>query len=195
MSDLLEPLPDDRADGTASAIDQPSTPAAAAPPAEPDPTAFIDFYRSETGRLVAFLLYMGASLADATDLAQDTMIDAYRDWASLKYPRAWTRKVASRKYGRHMASAEPPPVSLAGENPLLPAHHDVIDFDQRHQILRLLARLPWRQRQVMAWTFDGYQPQEIAAELNITPEAVRSSLRLARRALAAHLDQDGDTPR
>ncbi|MFJ6199127.1 sigma factor-like helix-turn-helix DNA-binding protein [Micromonospora sp. NPDC092111] len=36
----------------------------------------------------------------------------------------------------------------------------------------------------MAWTFDGYRPQEIADELDISPEAVRASLKLARRALA-----------
>lgn len=44
----------------------------------------------------------------------------------------------------------------------------------------------------MAWTFDGYQPQEIADELDIRPDAVRASLKLARRALAEELDRAGE---
>jgi RNA polymerase sigma factor (sigma-70 family) len=189
MNDLLEPPPDDGPGRVAPAIDQPS-PEAPAPPAA-DVAAFTAFYRGEIRALVAFLLYLGASLPDAADLAQETMIDAYRGWAAIAHPRAWTRSVASRKYGRRVASAEAP-VDLVEESPLLPAHHDVTDWDQRHHILQLLAGLPWRQRQVMAWTFDGHRPHEIAAELNITPQAVRSSLKLARRALAAQLDQAGD---
>ncbi|MFY1698586.1 sigma factor-like helix-turn-helix DNA-binding protein [Solwaraspora sp. WMMA2101] len=77
-------------------------------------------------------------------------------------------------------------------SPLLSASADISAWEQRHDVIRLLAILPWRQRQVMAWTFDGYQPQEIAVELEITPEAVRASLKLARRALAEHLRRAGE---
>lgn len=154
-----------------------------------DMAAYTAFYRAETSPLVRFLLCMGAGLADAADLAQETMIDAYRAWPTLTHPRAWTRRVASRKFGHRIASPETPVDPLDGL-PLLPAHHDTADWEQRHEILCLLAGLPWRQRQVMAWTFDGFTPSEIATELGVSPAAVRASLRLARRALSAQLPAD-----
>ncbi|ROO61867.1 RNA polymerase sigma-70 factor (ECF subfamily) [Micromonospora sp. Llam0] len=164
---------------------------------DPDPplvdvAAYSAFYRAEVKALVNFLLWMGAGLADATDIAQETMIEAYQSWPSIRHPRAWTRRVASRRYGRRQFGQE---VITEPEllSPLLSASADLCAWEQRHDVLRLLAMLPWRQRQVMAWTFDGYQPQEIAVELEITPEAVRASLKLARRALAEHLRRAGES--
>jgi len=43
----------------------------------------------------------------------------------------------------------------------------------------------------MAWTYDGATPSEIATELQITPEAVRSNLKKARTALRNHLPEKG----
>jgi RNA polymerase sigma-70 factor (ECF subfamily) len=52
------------------------------------------------------------------------------------------------------------------------------------QFLRRLARLGSdRQRQILAWTYDGATPAEIAAELGMHPATVRSTLRNARAAL------------
>jgi len=152
--------------------------------------AYSAFYRAEVKALVNFLLWMGAGLADATDIAQETMIEAYQGWPSIRHPRAWTRRVASRRYGREQFGQE---VVTEPEllSPLLSASADIAAWEQRHDVLRLLAMLPWRQRQVMAWTFDGYQPQEIAVELQITAEAVRASLKLARRTLAERLGRAG----
>jgi len=155
-----------------------------------DVAAYSAFYRAEVKALVNFLLWMGAGLADATDIAQETMIEAYQGWPSIRHPRAWTRRVASRRYGRQQFGQE---VVTEPEllSPLLSASADIAAWEQRHDVLRLLAMLPWRQRQVMAWTFDGYQPQEIAVELQITAEAVRASLKLARRTLAERLGRAG----
>jgi RNA polymerase sigma-70 factor (ECF subfamily) len=153
--------------------------------------AFTVFYRAETSGLVRFLVWMGARLPDAADLAQDTMIEAFRQWQTIKHPRTWTRRVASRKYARRLASTEQPVDHVDG-SPLLPANRDLTDWEQHYQIRRLLAVLPPRQRQVMAWTYDGYEPHEIAAELEITAEAVRSSLKLARHKLAQQLPSEDD---
>jgi len=43
----------------------------------------------------------------------------------------------------------------------------------------------------MAWTYDGATPSEIAAALQITPEAVRSNLKKARTALKNYLQENG----
>ena len=41
---------------------------------------------------------------------------------------------------------------------------------------------------------DGYTPTEIAEELRMAPEAVRTSLLEARRAVARYLQRGGEEP-
>jgi RNA polymerase sigma-70 factor (ECF subfamily) len=179
MNGLLDPPPEDR------------SPVAA--PAHTGADAYADFYRREVGDLVNFLVWMGAGLVDATDLAQETMVDAYRGWSGIKHPRAWARRVASRKFGRRVCAAESA-AELDADSPLLPVHHDTAEWEFQDEVIQLLRTLPWRQRQVMAWTLDGYRPIEIAEELQISPDAVRANLRLARLALAAHIRPPGEKP-
>jgi RNA polymerase sigma-70 factor (ECF subfamily) len=153
-----------------------------------DHAAFTAFYCAAFPGLVAFLLYYGAPLADAAEMAQETMTDAFRAWPEIKNPRAWVRTVAGRKLTRRLAAVEETPTESVPEpTPLLPATLDTAEWEQRHEILRLLRLLPSRQRQVMAWTLDGYTPAEIADILGLEPAAVRQNLRRARTQLAAHL--------
>jgi RNA polymerase sigma-70 factor (ECF subfamily) len=149
--------------------------------------AYVTFYREFIADLVAFLVWQGARLADAVELAQEAMIEAHRGWSVIKHPRAWTKRVASRKYARLIARTEEP-LEHVNLSLLLPPTLDIPEWEERHEVLRLLKLLPPRQRQVMAWTYDGYSPSEIAAELNISSEAVRTNLTRARRTLAAHLE-------
>jgi RNA polymerase sigma factor (sigma-70 family) len=155
--------------------------------------AYVTFYRDFVADLVAFLVWQGARLADAVDLAQEAMTEAYRSWSAIKHPRAWAKRVASRKYARLIAQAEEP-IESANLSLLLPPSLDISKWEERHEVLRSLNLLPPRQRQVMAWTCDGYTPSEIAAELNMNAEAVRANLMRARRTLAAHLALPQERP-
>jgi RNA polymerase sigma-70 factor (ECF subfamily) len=143
---------------------------------------------------VAFLVWQGASVADAADVAQETMRRALEQWNAIRSPGPWTRRVASREYARRMAGVvEVPADDLADRTPLLRASaSEIAAWEARQEELRLLEHLPSRQRQVMAWTLEGYQPAEIAEQLRMTPEAVRSSLLKARRTLAALLREEPD---
>jgi RNA polymerase sigma factor (sigma-70 family) len=153
---------------------------------------FARFYRESIGRLVTFLVWQGARPADAVDIAQETMIKAYARWTTIDAPLAWARRVASREWGRLMARIEEDPVEQVPERcALLPPSTAIDELEQRHDILRLLATLPARQRQVMAWILDGYSCTEIAFELAMKPDAVRASLLKARRALANLLSHEG----
>jgi RNA polymerase sigma factor (sigma-70 family) len=174
----------------AAAPDRDAGPAGTAGPTAADHADFAAFYRSAYPRLMAFLLYLGASPADAGEVAQDTMTLAFQNWPAIRNPNAWSRTVAGRGLVRRVAAvapedpaAEPPePVpSLAG------VPDQVLEWEQRHDILRLVRGLPPRQRQVMAWTLDGYTPAEIADALGLSPEAVRQNLHRARTALATRL--------
>jgi RNA polymerase sigma factor (sigma-70 family) len=166
-----------------------SLPASAAPGTETPSAArdlYVAFYREFVPRLVAYLVFQGASLGDAADVAQEAMIEAYQHWPEIEHPRAWVRRVASRKYGRRIVQVGELPDPVAS-SPLLPSGLDVARWEQGQEVLRLLAELPLRQRQVMAMTYDGDTASEIAAELNMTVDAVRANLMRARRTLAAKL--------
>jgi RNA polymerase sigma factor (sigma-70 family) len=167
-------------------------------------TAFIDFYRDDIERLVTFLRWYGADLAEAADIAQEAMTKAFYCWERLTKPSAWVRCVASRMFIRRRTHSvedvtdqvPEPQVALIRDD--IPAEA-LEDQDGQLVVLRALAMLPSRQRQVMAWTYDGYSPAEIAVQLSakdhpLKPEAVRASLKLARRALAAHLGLGKDQP-
>lgn len=145
---------------------------------------FSAFYREGMPRLVAFLRWQGVPLRDAADLAQDAMTEAYRSWAVIAHPRAWVRRVASRGWARRVASKVEQPVAEIPEAAAIVLKcGDIEEWEQRHRVLELLEHLPSRQRQVLAWWLDGYEPMEIADELNMTAESVRASLYKARRAL------------
>lgn len=162
---------------------------AAASPDHADSAAFEGFYRDTVIPLTRFLMLQGASVADATEIAHDTLASAYTRWHSLDYPRAWSYRVASKAWVRRVSSIrEDPTAEPAEPNPLLGAT-PTNSWHFRQDLITALAELPPRQRQAMAWTFSGYTPAEIATELNLPAEQVRSNLRLARRALAArHTD-------
>jgi RNA polymerase sigma factor (sigma-70 family) len=149
-------------------------------------TEFATFYRRTVKELVGFLVLQGAQLVDAADIAQDTLSAAYQRWHTIDHPRAWSYRVASRALIRKLATVEDPADEPPEPSPLLRATN-IEYWEQQQDIVHVLALLPPRQRQVMAWTLYGYTPKEIAEELGIEPTAVRANLMKARRALVAHL--------
>jgi RNA polymerase sigma-70 factor (ECF subfamily) len=159
-------------------------------PTSDSSTEFSAFYRKSFSRLVSFLMLQGADLADATDIAQESMIDVYRKWESISKPEAWVRTVASRKYHTSIASIDRSADRLSGRKTV--QDMDIAEREEGHDVLGLLERLPPRQRQVMAWSYDGFTPSEIANELNMTAPAVRRTLKGARAKLIELLNQAND---
>ncbi|MFJ2774404.1 RNA polymerase sigma factor [Streptomyces sp. NPDC087300] len=147
---------------------------------------FAAFYRETIHKLTGFLMQHGAPLPLAADIAQDTMIKAYQRWGGIHQPKAWVHAVASRALVRAAADVRERPLEQPEPTSLLPAPDAFAQWELRHDTLQLLKKLPYRQRQIMAWTLSGYAPSEIAVQLQLTPEAVRASLKKARRALAQH---------
>lgn len=158
-----------------------------------DTAQFESFYRRFVPVLVGFLICHGAPLSLAADIAQNTMIKAWRSWPRISAPEAWARKTAGRELIRHQVNGGETSTELVPPSALL--HHqdkEIAEFEARHVIIWVLSRLSPRQRQVMAWTIHGSPPREIAAELGITPEAVRSSLMQARRNVADMLNVEDE---
>ena len=155
---------------------------------------FAVFYRATTRSLVAFLVVQGAPVSDAADIAQDTMSAAYKRWHTIDHPRPWVYRVAGRALIRRKLGERETPVGQPPEPNSLLRATDLDRWEQRQDIIRALAQLPPRQRQVMAWTLlVDYTPAEIADELRLEAGTVRQNLYLARTALSAWLSRkEGD---
>ena len=153
---------------------------------------FTVFYRGHMPRLVRFLVLDGARPALAAELAQEVMAALWRGWDTVESPWPWTRTAAARAWIRYRTQVPELPTDIV-ESSLLVSAEDAAAVEVRHDLLRLLRLLTPRERQVMARTYDGDTPAEIAAELQITEATVRSTQRNARGKMAEHRHsrQDG----
>jgi RNA polymerase sigma-70 factor (ECF subfamily) len=137
----------------------------------------------------------GLSSSDAVDCVQDTMIDALPPtWARLDNPYGWCRLVAYRKMCRLLRDRrESPANDLEGLGDVLVGTlPGVEEIEQEIDFLRCLSKLSGpSQRTVLAWTYDGATPAEIASVLGMHPDTVRSTLRHGRQALRRLRELEG----
>jgi RNA polymerase sigma factor (sigma-70 family) len=140
-------------------------------------------YAREMSSLVWFVMSLGADAHRAADVAQSAFAEAFAVWDRIQHPTAWLRRVAGRLYYRHLLPHETSVGEVPDRQGPLSAAGAVELHDEARVVLAALADLPPKQRQVMAWTIDGFSPAEIARELDVDPAAVRQSLAKARRTL------------
>ena len=157
-----------------------------------DVEAFAELAR-QTGRAVyaIALAHLGRP-ADAEDVAQTVLLAALENIDSCRQPErfdAWlfsiarnrSRRALQRRRWRDVPSSEPgevPDRSVAG------------DGAERQVLLRALATLPSRQREVvLLHDLEGYTHAEIADALTITEEASRQHLFRARKQMRAFLEE------
>lgn len=157
--------------------------------------AFADYYAKDMALLVRFLMRYGATVHEAADVAHTAFTLAFEQWESIDHPRAWLRRVASRRLVRLRDSRE----QLTDEMPDVPGGRCPVTAvelgEEEARVYEALSWLPERQREVMAWTLEGFRPNEIAAELGLRPEAVRQNLHRARALLKRALLAKGDGER
>lgn len=151
------------------------------------PTDFNEFFRLDFARLVAFLRKAGFGRLEAEDAAAEAMACAYQSWATLTRPRGWVRKAAYRSaVNTAMRNRERIERAIAGGWSDAGSRDDsgqCAIIEEKHEVLRRLARLPERQRLVMAYHLDGFDHAEIAELLDMSAPNVRSTLRHARERL------------
>ncbi|QKW36250.1 sigma-70 family RNA polymerase sigma factor [Actinomadura sp. NAK00032] len=156
------------------------------PPAETVPCAEQEaFYKAEFLPLVRHVLRATGStdLDEAKNAAQEAFVKLLPRWGDVTHHRAWLRKVAVREFFRR-------PVHLPVEQiPERTGPDDAAGTAERRRQQRLviatLQELPYKQREALAWLYDGFKPVEIAAILEQEPAAVRQNLAKARRNVKA----------
>lgn len=148
-----------------------------------DATGFTGFFQREYAPLVAHLVIAGFPRAQAEDAAAEAMVELHTAWDAVRTPRAWVRKVAWRvAVAQRPKDVAPVPDRPAGDD-------EQGEVALRVSLTRAMGELPPRQREVMAWTLDGFRPGEIAEQLGRPVGQVRANLAHARRALRTWLTE------
>ena len=154
---------------------------------------FDDFFRREQPRLIALAIGLTGAPEVARDLAQDTMLKAYRDWphvAALDRPGAWARRVtinAAMSWHRSRRREGVARARLGREG--------TVDLPQSEgdRFWSAVRSLPERQRAVVAlYYLEDLPVAEVAHTLEIPAGTVKSTLSAARAALAAALGVGAD---
>jgi RNA polymerase sigma-70 factor (ECF subfamily) len=151
---------------------------------------FAAFYAAELAPLVRFVMFLGCGDGDtAEDIAQTAMARAFTAWETIRFPHAWLRKVAQHEYFRHCRAASretslDPDVRRASHRAAVSAALAVEQQAETREVLAtVIADLPPKQRQVMAWYWDGFSDGEIARELGCSEVAVRKNRSRAMKTL------------
>ena len=151
-------------------------------------------YRQEAKKVIALLLWLGATWELAEDATQEAFLQVLRYWTKLRgydKPGAWIRMVAVQRFRnaykrglREVPWASDPDEELA-EDPGLELTAEVAEV---WQAVRALSR---RQQEVAVLRFQGgLSINEIAEALNVTPGTVKTHLHHARAQLANRLGED-----
>ena len=161
-----------------------------------DTSAFAEIARRSGRAVYAIALSHVGRPADAEDVAQTVLLAALENIDSCRDPEsfdAWLFTIARNRARRALVRRKLRDV-FAGPPEEAPEHAaDPVDVARRDALLRALAALPSRSREVvLLHDLEGYSHTEIAAALSLTEEASRQHLSRARKELRAQIERTED---
>lgn len=153
-----------------------------------------DLYRVHAVGLIRFAVLLVGDQATAEDVVQDAFLGLYRAWRRLHDPEKCVgylrvavlngcrSTLRNRSRARLLAVKHDPPVWSA--------EAAAMDSEDRRTLLAAVARLPRRQREVLALRYYlGLCERDIAAALRISRGTVSSTASRALSALASELQE------
>ncbi|OZM71989.1 RNA polymerase subunit sigma [Amycolatopsis antarctica] len=158
---------------------------------------FDEYFTADFPLLVGFLCKLGFEIEAARDAATEAMLDACLRWEAVESPAAWVRRAGSRLAAERVARHETGDDRAGRADRSCPDRHVedklIALVESASQVVALLARLPERQRVVLAWSLDGFGTAEIAEQIDLGEADVRSALRDARaRVGELHRERSGE---
>ncbi len=135
-------------------------------------------YDAHYVRLVRLSVLLLGDVGRAEEVVQDSFVAVYRRWDKLHDADvpAYLRQTVvnrSRSVLRHLTVVSKHPAEAPADHP--GADHDVLRQSQRQSVLDAMARLPRRQREVLALRYYlDLSEREIAETLGISQGAVKS---------------------
>jgi len=154
-------------------------------------------------RIYRFALRLTQDRHEAEDLTQDTFLKAWRSRRQLRNPQAvkvWLMQIAVNLWRDRLRQKHRRlrPISLAGEEQAatdVSPDQALTNQEELHRVLAAMDALPDRQREVLyLHACEGLCLAEIAEVLQITPEAVKSSLSLARKKMRSQWENPCQNP-
>ena len=148
--------------------------------------------------LFRFAFWLARDRAVAEDVVQDTLLRAWRSFASLgdeAAVRPWLLTIARREFARRFERKSFETVDVDDvaelEDPALTAE----DAQQVMEMRAAIWALPGDYREpLVLQVLMGYTTEEIAAHMKLTPGAVLTRLFRARDKLRTSLDAAGNRP-
>ena len=154
--------------------------------AQPADAEFEAFFDATWKRVVQMIRRMGLNSQDAEDVALDAMAIVYDRWdrvGPLPYREGWMLKVAAHRALRQLKKANRRAPS--GESLPVTPEEDVVT---RISVRDGIARLPRRQRDVIALRYLADMPEDQVAEaLGLNPGTVKQHASRGRAALRVAL--------
>ena len=160
--------------------------------AEPSAEGLEDLYREQAVAMIRLALMLTGDRATAEDVVQDAFLGLYRRWSRLDDPRnaisylrtAVVNGCRSVHRSRRLVLLHRPPHDWSAEAAAM-------DGEDRLEVLTAVARLPRRQREILALRFYlDMSEGEIAAALKISRGTVSSTVSRALATLARQLSPD-----
>jgi len=160
--------------------------------AEARPNGLDDLYREQAVAMIRLALTLTGDRATAEDVVQDAFLGLHRRWPRLDDPRnavSYLRtSVINGCRSVHRSRRIAWLHRAQHDKPVWSAEAAAIDGENRREVLTAVARLPHRQREILALRFYlDMSEGEIAATLKISRGTVSSTVSRALATLARQL--------
>jgi RNA polymerase sigma factor (sigma-70 family) len=153
------------------------------------PPGFEDFFRGAYRKLVACVMYLGATKVEAEDAVAASMAEVLRRWEEISDPLAYARRATQSNFLKEKTRPARLISRLIERGEVACGYQDaaLTVWEDSQWVKQLLDPLPPAQREAITGFMDGYSHAEIARLLGKDPAAVRQNFRAARRRLTLAL--------
>jgi RNA polymerase sigma factor (sigma-70 family) len=158
-------------------------------PGKAVPPGFEDFFRSAYRKLVACVMYLGATKDEAEDAVAASMAEVLRRWAEISDPLAYARTATRSNFIMEKSRPGRLISRLVERGEVAYEYQDagLTVWEDSQWVKQLLDTLSPAQREAMTGFMDEYSHAEVARLLGKDPAAVRQNFQAARRRLTLAL--------
>jgi RNA polymerase sigma-70 factor (sigma-E family) len=162
---------------------------------QPPSVAVDDLFRFHAVGLVRFALMLVGDRDTAEDVVQEAFLGLYRSWDRLRDPDAvlgyLRTAVVNGARSVHRSRARARLLRVPHDPPVWSAEAAAMEGEDRRAVLAAIARLPQRQREVLALKYYlDLSENEVAAILRVTRGTVAATGARALAAVARQLRED-----
>ena len=160
-------------------------------PSPAAPPGFEDFFRGAYRKLIALVMYLGATKEEAEDAVAASMAEVLRRWEEIGDPLAYARTATRSNFIKEKTRPARLISRLIERGEVSCGYQDagLTVWEDGQWVKQLLDSLPPAQREAITGFMDEYNHVEVARLLGKDPAAVRQNFRAARQRLRLALGE------